>query len=158
MKNLKALTIFTILISLSGMKAAYADTIGYADFQKIEVSYNYAQKVAKDLDDKVMALKQYLINKDKEYKAIDSPVGKKNFEEKTQQEYNSKEEAIIKLREEKEKEIFTNIKSASKIVSSQKNVDVVFDSRAVISGGVDLTDDIINYLNNTKPQKNSGKK
>lgn len=128
----------------------FADTIGYADFKKIENNYGYAQKAYKEIDDKVIGLQQYLINKDKEYKAIESPISKKSFEEKTEKEYKAKEEAVLKLKIQKEEEIFNNIQNASKIVSAQKKVDVVFDYRVILTGGIDLTQDIIDYLNNTK--------
>ncbi|MGN0014683.1 MAG: OmpH family outer membrane protein [Candidatus Gastranaerophilaceae bacterium] len=128
----------------------FADTIGYADFKKIENNYSYAQKAYKEIDSKVIGLQQYLIDKDKEYKAIESPISKKSFEEKTEKEYKAKEEAVLKLKLQKEEEIFNNIQNASKIVSAQKKVDVVFDYRVILTGGVDLTQDIIDYLNNTK--------
>lgn len=150
MNKIKTLIFSLLIIAFSTVKPAVADTIGYADFKKIENNYNYAQKAYKEIDDKVIGLQQYLINKDKEYKAIESPLSKKNFEEKTEKEYKAKEDAVLKLKLQKEEEIFNNIQNASKIVSAQKNVDVVFDYRVILTGGVDLTQDIIDYLNNTK--------
>ncbi len=149
MKKFKISFLVTALLMLTALQTQ-ADTIGYADFKKIENNYAYAQKVYKDIDSKVLGLQQYLIDKDKEYKSIDSPLSKKTFEEKTEKEYKAKEEAIVKLKLEKENEIFNNIQNASKIVSAQKNVDVVFDYRVILTGGVDLTQDIINYLNGNK--------
>lgn len=150
MNTFKKLLVITVAVVIASIKPVLADTIGYADFKKIENNYAYAQKAYKDLDDKVLELQQYLINKDKEYKAIESPLSKKNFEEKTEKEYKAKEDAVLKLKLQKEEEIFNNIQAASKIVAAQKKVDVVFDYRVILTGGVDLTDDIITYLNNTK--------
>ena len=150
MKSLKNLVFLLVLVIFAGIKPAFADTIGYTDYKKIENNYAYAQKTYKEIDDKILGLQQYLINKDKEYKAIESPLSKKNFEEKTEKEYKAKEEAVLKLKLEKEEEIFKNIQAASKIVAAQKNVDVVLDYRVILTGGIDLTDHIINYLNNTK--------
>lgn len=150
MDKIKIAFISAIIFTLTAAKPVFADTIGYADFKKIENNYSYAQKAYKEIDDKVLGLQQYLINKDKEYKAIESPLSKKNFEEKTEKEYKAKEEAVLKLKMQKEEEIFNNIQNASKIVSAQKKVDVVFDYRVILTGGVDLTQDIIDYLNNTK--------
>ena len=150
MKTFKKLLVITVAVIIASIKPVWADTIGYADFKKIENNYNYAQKTYKDLDTKVLELQQYLINKDKEYKAIESPLSKKNFEEKTEKEYKAKEEAVLKLKLQKEEEIFNNIQAAAKIVAAQKKVDVVFDYRIILTGGVDLTDDIISYLNNSK--------
>ncbi len=150
MYKFKLIAVTSLFFSLSAFNPSYPDTIGCADFKKIENNYSYAQKTYKELDDKVLALQQYLINKDKEYKTIDSPVSKKNFEEKTEKEYKAKEDAILKLKLQKEQEIFNNIQNASKIVSAQKKIDVVFDYRVILSGGTDLTQDIIDYLNNNK--------
>ena len=149
MKKFKISFLVTVLLAI-GANQVQADTIGYADFKKIENNYTYAQKTYKDIDSKVLGLQQYLIDKDKEYKSIDSPLSKKAFEEKTEKEYKVKEDAIVKLKLEKENEIFNNIQNASKIVSAQKNIDVVFDYRVILTGGVDLTQDIINYLNANK--------
>ena len=149
MKKFKISFLITALLAVTSLQAQ-ADTIGYADFKKIENNYAYAQKTYKDIDSKVLSLQQYLIDKDKEYKSIDSPLSKKAFEEKTEKEYKAKEDAVVKLKLEKENEIFNNIQNASKIVSAQKNIDVVFDYRVILTGGVDLTQDIINYLNGNK--------
>ncbi len=149
MKKFKISFLITALLAITAVQAQ-ADTIGYADFKKIENNYIYAQKAYKDIDAKVLSLQQYLIDKDKEYKSIDSPLSKKTFEEKTEKEYKAKEDAVVKLKLEKENEIFNNIQNASKIVSAQKNIDVVFDYRVILTGGVDLTQDIINYLNGNK--------
>ena len=151
MKKLYSTVIGIAAICLSS--PVFADTIGCADFKKIEMNYVYAQKTNKELDDKLLALQQYLINKDKEYKAIESPLSRKNFEQKVEKEYKAKEEALMKLKIQKEEEIFNNIQAASKIVSAQKKIDVVFDYRVILSGGTDITQDIIDYLNNNKPLK-----
>ena len=153
MKNLYLLLVGFFVICSSLCKPAFAQTIGCADFKKIEMNYAYAQKTYKELDDKLLGLQQYLIDKDKEYKAIESPLSRKNFEQKVEKEYKAKEEALMKLKIQKQEEIFNNIQSASKIVSAQKKLDVVFDYRVILSGGVDLTQDIIEYLNNNKPIK-----
>ena len=149
MKKFKISFLIAALLAITAVQAQ-ADTIGYADFKKIENNYIYAQKAYKDIDAKVLNLQQYLSDKDKEYKSIDSPLSKKTFEEKTEKEYKAKEDAVVKLKLEKENEIFNNIQNASKIVSAQKNIDVVFDYRVILTGGVDLTQDIINYLNGNK--------
>lgn len=150
MKNIKLFALLTTFIILAGIKPAFADTIGYTDYKKIENNYAYAQKTYKEIDDKILGLQQYLINKDKEYKTIESPLSKKAFEEKTEKEYKAKEDAVLKLKMQKEEEIFNNIQSAAKIVAAQKKVDVVLDYRIILTGGIDLTDDIINYLNTNK--------
>lgn len=150
MKNFRFFALLFTTMILFSINNVLADTIGYTDYKKIENNYNYAQKAYKEIDDKILGLQQYLINKDKEYKAIESPLSKKSFEEKTEKEYRAKEDAVLKLKMQKEEEIFNNIQTAAKIVAAEKKVDVVVDYRIILTGGIDLTDDIINYLNNTK--------
>ncbi len=143
-----SLSILTIISSyFLGNVSVWADTVGYADFKKIEENYIFAKNSFKEIDDKVMGLQQYLMDKDKEYKTIESPLSKKNFEQKVEKEYKAREAALMKLKTQKEEEIFKNIQAASKAVSAQKKIDVVFDCRVILSGGQDITQDIIDYLN-----------
>ena len=147
----KAAIFLSLLIAFFGINlSANAQTIGYADFQKIESEYNYAKRVYKDLDNKVLELQQYVIDKDKQFKAIESPVQKKNFEEKTQAEYKMKEESVYKLKVQKEDEVYNNIMNAAKAVAANKKIDIVLDYRVVFTGGVDITRDIIQYLNSSQ--------
>ena len=73
---------------------ANAATIGYADFQKVLTDYKYARNVFKDIDNKKMELHQYVIDKEKQLKNIESPIQRKTFEEQIQKELKAKEERI----------------------------------------------------------------
>ena len=150
MKKLLIVAVMAIFASLNINNSAEATVIGYANYKKIEQSYEYAQKTYKELDAKVLELQQFVIDKDKEFKKIDSPVKKKSFEEKTQKEYKAKEDAIITLKAKKEDEIFNNIMSATNAVAKTRKIDVVLDYRVIFTGGIDISDDVIQYLN-TRP-------
>ena len=146
MKKL-GLAIFTIMVMTVFTAAANATNIGTIDFKKVGMSYNYAKSVFKELDSKSMELQQFIIDKDKQYKAIDSPIAKKNFEEKTQKEFQAKKDALENLQAQKEDDIFNRIMNATKAVANQKKLEAVFDQNAVFVGGMDITDDVIRYLN-----------
>ena len=150
MKKLFIVAIMAIFACLNINNSAEATVIGYAKYKKIEQSYEYAQKTYKELDAKILELQQFVIDKDKEFKQIDSPVKKKSFEEKTQKEYKVKEDAIITLKAKKEDEIFNNIMSATNAVAKTRKIDVVLDYRVIFTGGIDISDDVIQYLN-TRP-------
>lgn len=150
MKKLLIVVVMAIFASLNINNSAEATVIGYANYKKIEQSYEYAQKTYKQIDAKVLELQQFVIDKDKEFKAIDSPVKKKSFEEKTQKEYKAKEDAIVTLKAKKEDEIFNNIMSATNAVAKTRKIDVVLDYRVIFTGGIDISDDVIQYLN-TRP-------
>ncbi len=146
MKFIKTALVALSLIFMTNL-ASQAETIAYANFKKIESEYTYAKTSYKEIDNKVLELQQYVIDKDKQFKAIDSPIQKKNFEEKIQKEYKAKEDEVLKLKLQKEDEIYKNIMNATKAVAAAKNIDVVLDYRVIFTGGVDISNDVIQYLN-----------
>ena len=135
------------LVTILTVNHACATNIGYIDFKKVGTEYYYAKNVYKELDTKALELQQYLIDKDKQYKAIESPIAKKNFEEKTQKEFAAKREALEKLQMTKEEDIFNRVVAATKAIANQKKLEAVFDQNAVFVGGTDITADVIKYLN-----------
>ena len=139
-----------LLIMFAANLSANAATIGYADFQKVISDYTFARNAYKDIDNKLLELQQYVIDKDKQFKAIESPIQKKTFEEQIQKEFKAKEERIYNLKTQKEKTIRDNVLAASKAVATAKKLDVVLDYGVVYAGGVDVTNDIIQYLNTQK--------
>ena len=149
MKTIKL--IFTaLLIMVCANLSANAATIGYADFQKVVSEYSFARNEYKDIDNKLTELQQYAIDKDKQYKAIESPIQKKTFEDQTQKEFQAKEERLYNLKAQKEEIIKNNILEACKSVAAAKKLDVILDYGVVYAGGVDVTNDIIQYLNTVK--------
>ena len=139
-----------LLIMFATNLSSNAATIGYADFQKVIADYTYARNAYKDIDNKLLELQQYVIDKDKQFKAIESPIQKKTFEEQIQKEFKAKEERIYNLKTQKEKTIRDNVLAASKAVAASKKLDVILDYGVVYAGGVDVTNDIIQYLNTQK--------
>ncbi|MBQ8887411.1 MAG: OmpH family outer membrane protein [Candidatus Gastranaerophilales bacterium] len=139
-----------LLIMFATNLSSSAATIGYADFQKVIADYTYARNAYKDIDNKLLELQQYVIDKDKQFKAIESPIQKKTFEEQIQKEFKAKEDRIYNLKTQKEKTIRDNVLAASKAVAVAKKLDVVLDYGVVYAGGVDVTNDIIQYLNTQK--------
>ena len=148
MKRLLSVLLIMICVNLT----ANAATIGYADFQKVLSEYSFARNAYKDIDNKYTELQEYAISKDKQYKTIESPIQKKTFEDQTQKEFQAKEERIYNLRNQKEKVIRDNVMAACKAVAAAKKLDAVVDGGVIYAGGVDVTNDIIQYLN-SQPQK-----
>ena len=139
-----------LLIMFATNLTADAANIGYADFQKVLTEYKYARNAYKDIDNKLMELQQYVIDKEKQFKTIESPIQRKTFEDQIQKEFKAKEERVYNLKVQKEKEIQNNILAASKAVATAKKLDVVLDFSVVYAGGVDVTNDIIQHLNTVK--------
>ncbi|MBR6722321.1 OmpH family outer membrane protein [bacterium] len=150
MKNLKlmALTIATGFVFATGMQANAE--VGYIDYQKVLTSYPAAQQAAKEIDAKGLELQQFMIDKEKQYKALDTPLKKQNFEAQTRQELIAKEDALIKLRQAKESHILNQVQTAAKAVMVTQKLDAVLSNQVIFVGGVDVTDAVIQKLKEMK--------
>ncbi len=152
MKKFKSILLSAVaLVAVAGFNvSADAQTIGYVNYKNVESNYEYAKSAYKEIDTKYLELQQFLMDKEKQYKNIDSPINKKNFEEQVQKDFKAKSEAFDKLKLKKAQEVETNILEATKAVAADKKIDVVLDYRVIFTGGVDLSQDVINYLNSGK--------
>jgi Skp family chaperone for outer membrane proteins len=95
-------------------------------------------------------MQQYLVDKEKEYKALDTPLKKQSFEQRTAQEFKAKEEAYVNLKAKREQEVYSKIKEAAKAVMVEQKLDAIMDERGVFVGGIDITDNVINKLRNLR--------
>jgi len=124
-----------------------ASGVGFINYKKIQDSYPYAVNAAKEVDSKALELQQYLVDKEKEFKALDTPVKKKNFEEKTQREFKDKQDAYLKLKAAKEDDIYGKIQDAAKQILIEQKLDTIIDFRVIFVGGMDVSDLVIQKLN-----------
>lgn len=148
MKNLKIGLVLLAIAAMTGV--ANAAGIGYIDYVKVIDNYDYAKKVTKEVDAKGLEMQQYLVDKEKEYKALDTPLKKQTFEQKTSQEFKAKEAAYVALKAKREQEVYTKIKEAAKSVMVEQKLDAIMDLRGVFVGGIDITDLVINKLKGAK--------
>ena len=148
MKNWKFGLILASIIAFTGM--ANAAGVGYIDYIKVIDNYDYAKKVTKEVDAKGLEMQQYLVDKEKEYKALDTPLKKQTFEQKTAQEFKAKEQAYISLKQKREQEVYTKIREAAKAVMVEQKLDAIMDQRGVFVGGLDINDIVINKLKGAK--------
>ena len=92
-------------------------------------------------------IQQFLINKENEFKKLESPVQKKKFEEQVQIELKARESAFNSFREKREEEVYTRIHAVAEKIRLEKGLDALLDARSVFSGGVDITEILIQKLN-----------
>ena len=144
MKNLKSILV-TILM-LGFISTVNAGGVGYIDYAKVIDNYDYAKQVTKEIDAKSLEMQQFLVDKEKEYKSLDTPLKKQTFEEKVSQDFKAKETAYINLKNKREQEVYTKIKEAAKSVMVEQKLDAVVDIRSVFVGGIDITDSVISKL------------
>ena len=148
MKGLKLGIVAMAIVALTGI--ANAGGVGYIDYAKVIDNYDYAKQVTKEVDAKGLEMQQYLVDKEKEYKSLDTPLKKQTFEDRISQEFKAKEAAYLSLREKREKEVYTKIQDAAKAVMVEQKLDAVMDVRGVFVGGVDITQNVIQKLKISK--------
>lgn len=136
-----------VLVFTSLNATANAEGIGYINYKKVQDNYSFAKDAIKEVDAKGLELQQYLVDKEKEFKALDTPVKKKNFEDKTAKEFKAKQDAYITMKSQKEEAVFNKIQDAAKQVLVEQKLDAVVDFRIIFVGGVDITDLVIQKLN-----------
>ncbi len=148
MKNLK-LSIAALAL-FAACTIANANGVGYIDYARVIDNYDYAKQVTKEVDAKGLEMQQFLVDKEKEYKSLDTPLKKQTFEEKVSQELKAKQTAYVNLKTKREQEVYTKIKNAAKAVMVEQKLDAIMDDRGVFVGGVDITDSVITKLKTTK--------
>jgi len=148
MKNFRLALVLLSIIAMTSI--ANAGGVGYIDYVKVIDNYEYAKKATKEVDAKGLEMQQYLVDKEKEYKSLDTPLKKQTFEQKTAQEFKVKEQAYIALKNKREQEVYTKIREAAKAVMVEQKLDAIMDQRGVFVGGLDITDMVINKLKGAK--------
>ena len=148
MKKFKLGLVLLAFITMTGI--ANAAGVGYIDYAKVIDNFEYAKKATKEVDAKGLEMQQYLVDKEKEYKALDTPLKKQSFEQKVAQEFKAKETAYITLKTKREQEVYTKIREAAKAIMVEQKLDAIMDQRGVFVGGLDITDMVINKLKGVK--------
>ena len=148
MKNSKLAVALTAvgMFVFGGVNQAFASGVGYIDYQKVYESYPLAQQAIKEIDAKGLEIQQFMVDKEKQYKALDTPLKKQNFEEATAKEFAAKQDAYIQLKNQKDELIFNNIENATKRVMVEQGLDTILIDKAIFVGGVDVTDKVISKL------------
>ena len=132
-------------IVCSFASAANAE-VGYIDYQRVLENYPAAQAAVKEIDAKSLELQQYLLEQEKQYKNLSTPLQKQNFETQAANTLKSKQEALVKLQRDKEAQILTQIQTAAKSVMIAQKLDAILSDQVVFVGGVNVTDQVITKL------------
>lgn len=125
----------------------FAGGVGYINYEKVAANYTFAKNAMKEIEAKGNEIQQYLINKEAEFNKLESPIQKKKFEETVQVELKTKEATFNAFRDKREEEVYTRIHAVAEKIRLEKNLDALLDARSVFSGGVDITDTLIQKLN-----------
>lgn len=144
MKKISFSTLLTLTLLLFAAKAQAG--VGYIDYMKVQDNYPFAQQAVKEVDARALEMQQFMVDKEKQYKSLDTPLKKQNFEEQTAREFKLKEDAYMKLKAQKEEQIYNKIQAATKQVLVEQKLDAILDYRVIFVGGVDISDLVIQKL------------
>lgn len=143
--KLSAILMAAGLFCILGNQADAAG-VGYINYQKVQENFSFAQQAIKEIDSKALEMQQYMVDKEKQYKSLDTPLKKQNFEEQTAREFKAKEDAYMKLKAQKEEQVYNKIQAATKQVLVEQKLDAIVDYRVIFVGGVDISDLVIQKL------------
>ena len=148
MKLLKTLLTFIFIFVLAA--PSFAEGVGFIDYKKVQDNFAFAQNAMKEIDNRGLELQQFLVDKEKQYKSLDTPLKQKNFEDKTKKEFDAKQNAYMNFKLKKEEEIYNKIQAAAKQVLVEQKLDAILDYRVIFVGGLDVTDLVIAKLKSVK--------
>ena len=146
MKNLKLIALLMSAgIVLSFANSANAE-VGYIDYQRVLENYPAAQAAVKEIDAKTLEIQQFMLEQEKQYKNLSTPLQKQNFETQTANTLKAKQEALMKLQRDKETQIQNQIQAVAKSIMAAQRLDAILSDQVVFVGGVDITDQVISKL------------
>ena len=149
---MKKISIVAMSVFIMGMMvgSVNAASLGCIDFQKVFSSYEKTKKAEEQINKKTQILqeevtkKQKQIEKEKENGMSNDDL--KSLVTKIQKELEPKQQEIINLKQKLEGEIRDDIVKATSDLSKKEGLEAIVDKKAVITGGVDITDKVIEQL------------
>ena len=140
-KNLIILCYFLFTTS------CFAAGVGYINYEKVAANYQFAKISMREIETKGNEIQQYLRAKEAEFNKLETPLQKQKFQETVQAELKTKENAFNAFREKREEEVYQRIYAVAEKIRLEKGLDVLIDARGVFSGGIDISDILIQRLN-----------
>ena len=147
MKN-KILIVFLLMLFVAN--SCLAGGVGYINYEKVAANYDFARKSIQEIELKGREIENYLKAKETEYNKLETPLQKKKFQETVQAEMQIKEKAFDELKQKREEEVYQRIHAVAEKIRLERQYDVLLDARGVFSGGNDITDILIQKLNQIK--------
>ena len=150
---MKKITVMVIVVFAAGIisNPVHAATFGYIDVQKVFSSYGKTKRTEEELKKKEQGIKdevvrkQKQIEKEKNNNMSDGDLQK--LAEKFEKELEPQKADLMELQNKKMLEIQNDIMKASEITAQAMGIEIVLDKQAVVTGGIDISDKVINQLN-----------
>jgi outer membrane protein len=141
-----------VLIAGTATLNAFADTVGFVDYDKIRQGYEKAQTLVADIKVKEAELRKTQADfvkqiEDSRKANAKNPVASKNLEQQLQNRFKTDVENFNNWSNGQLQAIDKNVTSTIKVVAQRSGVSVVIDQRSIVFGGKDITNDVVKALN-----------
>jgi Skp family chaperone for outer membrane proteins len=149
---MKKIAVIAISVMIMGLmiSSANAASLGCIDYQKIFSTYDKTKKAEEQIKKKTEILqdevtkKQKQVEKEKENGMANDDL--KALVSKMQKDLEPKQAEIIALKQKLENEIREDIVKATAEISKKEGIETIVFKTAVVTGGIDITDKVINLL------------
>lgn len=146
---MKKLIIFSLLMTMFG-SAAFA-AIGYIDVQKVFKEYKETNKAQVELGKQEESYKKEFEESQKKLEKAEKE-GKstediEKLREELEKKLSPKRKELLRLNEQLTTKLQMEILAAADKVAKKVGIDLVLDKQVVITGGMDLTEMVVNELN-----------
>jgi len=129
-------------------------SMGYIDVQKVFKEYKETSKAQEQVAKQEEEFKKEFDDSQKQLSDAEKKNMKREELDKLRKELEDKlspkRQSLIDLNEKLTAKLQSEILSATKDVAKKVGIDIVFDKQVIITGGLDLTEMVINKLNESK--------
>jgi Skp family chaperone for outer membrane proteins len=147
MKKLLLLTITSVMLMAT---PAMADSIGFIDMEKVFYSFKDSRKIQEQLQEKRKVYQEKVAKRQEKLVKLREEGKEDQMKKELEQmeaELKPERDELIRFEGEKRRELQERVVRATKTVAKAYGIDVVVDKQVLIIGGFDLTDFVIERMN-----------
>jgi Skp family chaperone for outer membrane proteins len=150
---MRKLTIIVISLFIAVTMAfpINAATLGYIDIQKVFSSYEKTKKAQENFKNKEQSIKDEIAKKQKQVEEEKSKgMSDKDIRKlvsKFEKEIEPKKAEIVESQKKIMQEIQDDIVRTTEATAKKMGLEIVLDKQIFITGGTDITDEVIKLLN-----------
>ncbi len=144
--NFKKTVIAAALALGLSVGTANAAGIGYVDYNKVSTTYSLAKKYTAELDAKIVAIENYAKAQQAKANAAKTAAEKKTITDAAVKQVRAKQKEYADTRNKREQELTQKVVAAAEKVRISKNLDIIIKKDSRVTGGIDVTADVLNIL------------
>lgn len=152
MKRFMSLILALVVVAGTGLASFAADTIGTIDHEKLIRSYHKAQLFSEDMKSREVDLekmKAEFLKQIREAKAKNqnNPLQVEQLQKSLEEKFQVKVNELRTFQESQAQVLESEVTNAINTVAKSRNLSVILSKNTVLSGGVDITNEVLSRLN-----------